>query len=139
MIKHTKSFKYSIFKRLIVTIVRNRSNNLNFGQQKLKRIQQRYDDSNQSYQSPRTRRNENLCIPSPCEIATTTTSCVDRYKTKTKQEIHQFFLTLGILNDTTNIKDRNKLQNKGSKGLATTTQLYTAKMIFSQLAKKPDY
>ena len=35
----------------------------------------------------------------------------------------------------TNIKDRNKLQNKGSKGLATTTQLYTAKMRFSKLAK----
>ena len=43
-------------------------------------------------------------------------------------------------NDTTNIEDRNKLQNKGSKGLATTTQLYTAKIRFSQLAKKkPDY
>ena len=82
------------------------------------------------------RRNEDLCIPSPCEIATTTTSCVDCYKTKTKQEIHQNFLTLGILNDMTNIEDRNKLQNKGSKGLATTTQLYTAKMGFSQLAKK---
>ena len=39
------------------------------------------------------------------------------------------------MNDTTNVKDRNKLQNKGSKGLATTTQLYTVKMIFSQLAK----
>ena len=39
-------------------------------------------------------------------------------------------------NDTTNIEDRNKLQNKGSKGLATTTQLYTAKIRFSQLAKK---
>ena len=38
-------------------------------------------------------------------------------------------------NDTTNIKDRNKLQNKGSKGLSTTTQLYTAKIRFSQLAK----
>ena len=38
-------------------------------------------------------------------------------------------------NDTTNTKDRNKLQNKGSKGLATTTQLYTAKIRFSQLAK----
>ena len=38
--------------------------------------------------------------------------------------------------DTTNIEDRNQLQNKGSKGLATTTQLYTAKMRFSQLAKK---
>ena len=31
-----------------------------------------------------------------------------------------------------NIEDRNKLQNKGSKGLATTTQLFTAKIIFSQ-------
>ena len=40
-------------------------------------------------------------------------------------------------NDTTNIEDSNKLQNKGSKGLATTTQLYTAKIRFSQLAKKP--
>ena len=74
--------------------------------------------------------------PSPCEIAIRTTSCVDHYKTKTKQEIHQKFLTLGILNDTTNIEDRNKLQNKGSKGMATTTQLYIAKMRFSQLAKK---
>ena len=37
------------------------------------------------------------------------------------------FNLLGRLNDTTNIEDRNKLQNKGSKGLATTTQLYTAK------------
>ena len=35
----------------------------------------------------------------------------------------------------TNIGDRNKLQNKGSIGLATTTQLYTAKMRFSKLAK----
>ena len=48
--------------------------------------------------------------------------------------------------DTTNIEDHNKLQNKGSKGLATTTQLYTAKIIFSQQKKKkkkkkkkPDY
>ena len=41
-------------------------------------------------------------------------------------------------NDTTNIEDRSKLQSKGSKGLATTTQLYTAKIRFSQLAKKPD-
>ena len=39
-------------------------------------------------------------------------------------------------NDTTYIEDRNKLQNKGSKGLATTTQLYTAKIRFSQLTKK---
>ena len=39
------------------------------------------------------------------------------------------------MNDTTSVKDRNKLQNKGSKGLATTTQLYIVKMIFSQLAK----
>ena len=30
---------------------------------------------------------------------------------------------------------KNKLLNKGSKGLATTTQLYTAKVRFSQLAK----
>ena len=36
----------------------------------------------------------------------------------------------------TNIEDHNKLHNKGSKGLATTTQLYTAKIRFSQLAKK---
>ena len=35
----------------------------------------------------------------------------------------------------TNIEDRNRFQNKGSKGLATTTQLYTAKIRFSQLAK----
>ena len=35
----------------------------------------------------------------------------------------------------TNIEDCNKLQNKGSKGLATTTQLYTAEIRFSQLAK----
>ena len=41
-----------------------------------------------------------------------------------------------MLNDTTNIKDRNKLQNKGSKGLTTTTQLYIAKMRFSHQAKK---
>ena len=76
--------------------------------------------------------------PSPCVIATTTTSCVDHYKTK--QEIHQFlFSTLGILNDTTNIEDRNKLQNKGSKGLATTTQLYTAKIEIFKTSKKPDY
>ena len=54
--------------------------------------------------------------PSPCVIATTTTSCVDRYKTKTKQEIPQiFFLTLGSLNDMTNTRDGNKLQKKGSK------------------------
>ena len=37
------------------------------------------------------------------------------------------FRLLGTLNDMTNIEDCNKLQNKGSKGLATTTQLYTAK------------
>ena len=86
-----KGSKYSISKRLIITIVKNRSNNLNFGQQKLKRIQPRYDDGNQSYQSPQTRRNEYLCIPSPLKIATTTTSCIDRYKTKSKQEIHHFF------------------------------------------------
>ena len=39
-------------------------------------------------------------------------------------------------NDTTNIEERNKLQNKGSKGLVTTTQLYTAKIRFSQLENK---
>ena len=33
MIKHTKRFKIQHVKRLIITIVRNRSNNLNFGQQ----------------------------------------------------------------------------------------------------------
>ena len=73
--------------------------------------------------------------PSPCEIATTTTSCVDRYKTKTKQEISPKFLTLGTLNDTTNARDHNKLQNKGFKGPATTTHLYTAKMKFTKLAR----
>ena len=85
------------------------------------------------------RRNENLCIPSPLKITPTTTSCVDRYKTKTKQEIHQFFLTLGILNDTTNIEDCDRIQNKGSKGLATTTHLYTAKNVILSTSKKPDY
>ena len=69
--------------------------------------------------------------------ATTTTSCVNRYKTKTKQETYQnFFKTLGLPYDTTNIEDCNKLQNKGSKGLATTTQLYTAKIRFSQKKKE---
>ena len=120
-------FKYSISKRLIVTIVRNRSNNLKFGQQKLKSIQPRYDDGNQSYRSPRMRRNENLCIPRPCETATTTNSCVDHYRTKTKRKFTNFFRLLGTLNDTTNIEDCNILQNKGSRGLATTTQLHTAK------------
>ena len=77
-------FKYSISKRLIVTIVRNRSNNLKFGQQKLKSIQPRYDDGNRSYRSPRMRRNEN------CETTTTTTSCVDHYRTKTKRKFINF-------------------------------------------------
>ena len=36
----------------------------------------------------------------------------------------------------TNARDHNTLQNKGFKGLATTTQLYTAKM---KSSKKPDY
>ena len=134
MRKHTKRFKIKHFKRLIVTIVRNQSNNLNFGQQKLKRIQISNDDSNQSYHSPRTRRNENVCIPSPLKSTTATTSCVNRYKTKTKCKFTNFKL-LGTPNDTTNIEDRKKLQNKGSKGLATTTQLYIAKIRFSQLAK----
>ena len=76
----------------------------------------RYDDNNQPYQSPRMRRIKNLCTPSPRVIATRSTSCIDRYKTWTKQEISQnFFLTLGTLNDTTNTRDRNKLQNKGFK------------------------
>ena len=66
---------------------------------------------------------------------TTTTSRVDRYRMKTKCNFIIFKL-LGTPNDMTNIEDRNKLQNKGSKGLATTTQLYTAKIRFSQLAKK---
>ena len=113
-------------KRLTVTIVKNRSNNLKFGQQKLQGIQPRYDDNNRSHQSPRTRHNESLCIPGPCETATTTTSCVDRYRSKTKRKFTNF-KPLGTPNDTTSIEDRNKLQNKGSKGLATTTQLYTAK------------
>ena len=75
----------------------------------------RYDDNNQPYQSSRTRRIENLCTPSPCVIATTTTSCVDRHKTEIKEEISRNFLTIGSLNDTTNTRDRNKLQYKGSK------------------------
>ena len=107
-----KAQKYNVSKRLIVTIVRNRSNNLKFGQQKLKSIQPRYDDGNRSYRSPRMRRNENLCIPRPCETATTTTSCVDRYKTKTKRKFTHFKL-LGTLNDTTNIEDRNKTSEQG--------------------------
>ena len=127
MIKQIKGSNYSISKRLIITIVKNRSNNLKFGQQKLKSIHSRYDDSNRSYQSPGMRHNRNLCIPRPCKTATTTTSCVDRYRTKTKGKFINFFRLLGTLNDMTNIEDRNKLQNKGSKGLATTTQLYTAK------------
>ena len=109
-----------------MTIVKNRSNNLKFGQQKLKSIQPGYDDSNRSYRSPQTRHSESLCIPRPCETATSTTSCVDRYRTKTKCRFTNCKL-LGTQNDTTSIEDRNKLQNKGSKGLATTTQLYTAK------------
>ena len=48
----------------------------------------------------------------------------------------KIFKTLGMPYDTTNIEDRNKLQNMGSKGLATTTQLYTAKTRFSQQKKK---
>ena len=99
---------------------------MKFGQQKLKSIQPRNDDGNRSYRLPRTRHGERLCIPRHCETATTTTSCVDRYKTKTKCKFTNFKL-LGTPNDTTSIEDRNKFQNKGSKGLATTTQLYTAK------------
>ena len=89
-------------------------------------MQPGYNNSNRSYRSPRTRHNESLCIPRPCETATATTSFVDRYRTKTKRKFTNF-KPLGTPNDTTSIKDRNKLQNKGSKGLATTTQLYTAK------------
>ena len=39
----------------------------------------------------------------------------------------------------TNARDRNKLQNKGFKGLATTTHLYTAKNEIYKPSKKPDY
>ena len=38
----------------------------------------------------------------------------------------------------TSTENRNKLQNKGSKGLATTTQLYTAKWDIHN-KQKPDY
>ena len=38
----------------------------------------------------------------------------------------------------TSIENRNKLQNKGSKGLATTTQLYTVNDIFTT-SKIPNY
>ena len=65
-------------------------------------------------------------FPDPVKIATTTTSCVDCYRTKTKRKITNF-KPLGTPKDTASIKDRNKLQNKGSKGLATTAQLYTTK------------
>ena len=107
-------------------MVKDRSNNLNFGQQRLKSIQPRYDDSNRSYRSPQTRHSESLCIPRHRETATTTTSRVDHYRTKTKCKFTIFKL-LGTPNDATSTENHNKLQNKGSKGLATTTQLYTAK------------
>ena len=60
------------------------------------------------------------------DTVTTTTSHVDRYRTKTKCNFIIFKL-LGTPNDATSTENRNKLRNKGSKGLATTTQLYTAK------------
>ena len=44
-----------------------------------------------------------------------------------------------MLNDTANIEDRDRIQNKGSKGLATTTHLYTAKNVILSTSKKPDY
>ena len=69
---------------------------------------------------------ESLCILRPCKIVNTTTSCVDCYRTKTKRKITNF-KPLGTPKDTTSIKDRNELQKKGSKGLATTAQLYTGK------------
>ena len=95
----------------------------------------RYDDNNQPHQLSQTRHIENLCTSSPCVIATTTTSCIDHHKTSIKEEISRNFLTIGSLNDMTNTRDRNKLQNNGSKGLATTTHLYTAEMKFSKLAR----
>ena len=64
--------------------------------------------------------------PDPVKQQLHQTSCVDSYRTKTKRKFTNFKL-LGTPIDTTSIEDRNKLQNKGSKGLATTTQLYTAK------------
>ena len=116
----------------MVTIVNeDRSNNLKFGQQKLKSIQPRYNDSNRSYRSPRMRHSKSLCIPRHCETATTTTSHIDRYRTKTKCKLTNFKL-LGTPNDATSTENRNKFQNKGSKGLATTTQLIIR---YSQLAK----
>ena len=71
------------------------------------------------------------------KTATTTTSHVDRYRTKAKCNFIIFKLS-GTPNDTTSIENRNKLWNKGSKGLATTTQLYTANDIFTT-SKIPDY
>ena len=98
----------------------------------------RYDDNNQPYQSPPTRLIENECTPSPCVIATTTTSCIDRYKTKTKQEIPQIFLTLGSLNDMTNTRDRNKLQKKGSKDWQPL-HIYIQRNKNFKTSMKPDY
>ena len=60
------------------------------------------------------------------DTVTTPTSRVDRYRTKTKCNFIIFKLS-GTPNDTTSIEDRDKLWNKGSKGLSTTTQLYTTK------------
>ena len=71
------------------------------------------------------------------KTVTTTTSRVDRYRTKTKCNFIIFKLS-GTPNDKTSIGNHNKLWNKGSKGLATTTQLYTANDIFTT-SIIPDY
>ena len=113
MIKERQDSEYSISKRLIITIVKNRSNNLKFGQQ-IKKHTTRYDDSNGSYRSPRMRHSESLCIPRHCETATTTTSRIDHYRTKTKCKFINFKL-LGTPYDTTSTENRNKFQNKGSR------------------------
>ena len=69
--------------------------------------------------------------PQPFKIATRTTSCVDRYKTKTKQVIHQNFcsriprMIRPASKSITNFRTRDPRD----------WQLYTVKMIFSQLAK----
>ena len=60
------------------------------------------------------------------DTVTTTTSRIDRYRTKTKCNFIICKL-LGTPNDVTSTENCNKIWNKGSKGLATTTQLYTAK------------
>ena len=95
----------------------------------------RYDDNNQPYQSPRTRRVENLCTSSLCVIATTTTSCVDRYKTKTKQEIPQNFFNSRITERYDQHQRSSQTSEKGIQELATTTHLYTAEIKFSKLAR----